>query len=357
MALVVAVVVALTACSGDGSPGGSARSSTTTGPPRSPAPYIRAGPNPVGTYTAEVDGRRVVIWYPAARAAADQPTETFDLVSLLPPEQQSQVPSALRVPYEVDAHPGAPPARGRRYPVVVFVHGPDGFPEQSVDLTTHLAGWGFVVMAPEHVERSSSADPLDPLRATVDLASTEDGRAGSPLRGIVDTAHVAVAGHADGAATAYRFAASDDRVDGYIGYAAPAVDGPAPKVPGMVMLATGDRVVPPAQSRAVFQTLARPRYEVALVGAGHLVFTDLCAMGRPFLTASPVPPPLASFHALLAEGCTGGFPPVRSDQAAIDDLSVDFLRTTLGLQDHPAGLDDPGIARAFTAEVRVTADS
>jgi dienelactone hydrolase len=311
----------------------------------------------VGTYTAEVDRRRVVIWYPAARAAADQPTETFDLVSLLPPEQQSQVPSALRVPYEVDAHPGAPPARGRRYPVVVFVHGPDGFPEQSVDLTTHLAGWGFVVMAPEHVERSSSGDPLDPLRATVDLASTEDRRTGSPLHGIVDAAHVAVAGHAAGAATAYRFVASDDRVDGYVGYAAPAVDGPAPTVPGLVMLATKDGVVPPAETRAVFRALARPRYEVALAGAGHLVFTDLCAMGRPFLAASPVPPPLASFHALLAEGCTGGFPPVRGAQTAIDDLSVDFLRTTLGLQDHPAGLDDPGIAEAFTARVRVTADS
>jgi dienelactone hydrolase len=214
-------------------------------------------------------------------------------------------------------------------------------------------------MAPEHVERSTSGDPLDPLRATLALATTEDRRAASPLHGIVDTAHVAVTGHAAGAATAYRFAASDDRVDGYIGYAPLVVDGPAPNVPGMVMLATKDGVVAPDESRAVLRALPRPRYEVAIAGAGHLAFTDLCAMGEPFLSASPVPPPLASFRALLARGCTAGVPREHEARAAIDDLSVDFLRTTLGLQEHTAGLDDPHIAQAFApgAEVDVTADS
>jgi hypothetical protein len=124
----------------------------------------------------------------------------------------------------------------------------------------------------------------------------------------------------------------------------------------MVMLATADGVVPPAESRAVFQGLTRPRYEVALVGAGHLVFTDLCDMGKPFLSASRLPPPLVPFHAMLSQGCTKAFPPVHSDQPVIDDLSVDFLRTTLGLQDRPAGLDDPDVEQAFSAKVAVTAD-
>ncbi|MBV9950409.1 MAG: dienelactone hydrolase family protein [Acidimicrobiia bacterium] len=358
--LALALLLTVLACTDDGSP---STTTTTTRPTvaaggHSPAPYVEPGPYPVGTYTAEMDGRRVAIWYPATRAAASQPKETLDLVSaLLGPEQQSQVPSSLRIPYEVDAHPGAAPARGRRYPVVLFVHGPSGFPEQSVDLTTHLAGWGFVVLAPDVVERSTSDDPTAPLRATLDLATTEDHRAASPLHGIVDTDHVAVTGHAAGAADAFRLAASDDRVDAYIGYAPLVVDGPPPRVPGMVMLATKDRVIPPEENRAVFRALHRPRYEVAIVGAGHLVFTDLCAMGEPVLSASPEPPPLVSFHGLLSRGCTGEHPSTRDDHAAIDDLSVDFLRTALGLQEHPAGLDDPSIARAFAAPVRVTADS
>jgi dienelactone hydrolase len=361
--LTVALVVALAACSGGGSPATSSitsrGTSATSGPasPPSPAPFTRPGPYPVGVYTAEVDGRRVVVWYPAARSAAAQPKESFDLVSELPPEQQTLVPPDLRVPYEVDAHPGAEPATGRRYPVVVFVHGMAGFPEQSVDLTTHLAGWGFVVLAPEHVERSTSGDPLDPVRATVDLARTEDRRRASPLHGIVDADHVAVTGHSAGAAVAYRFAAADRRVDAYIGYAVPAVSGPAPKVPGMVMAATKDGIVAPAQSEAAFGTLTRPRYRVEVVGAGHLVFTDLCGMGAPFLGAGDLPPPVAPLQALLAQGCTDAFPPVRDDQSAIDDLTVDFLRTTLGVQAEPAGLDDPDVASAFAAEVRVTADS
>ena len=47
-----------------------------------------------------------------------------------------------------------PPATGGPFPVVLFSHGYAGFPEQSVSLTTHLARWGFVVVAPDHVERS-----------------------------------------------------------------------------------------------------------------------------------------------------------------------------------------------------------
>ena len=74
---------------------------------RPPAPYTDRGEYEVGTYTVALeDGRRVVIWYPAAADAADQPTETFDIASLLRPDLQAKIPADLRVPYEVDAHPG-----------------------------------------------------------------------------------------------------------------------------------------------------------------------------------------------------------------------------------------------------------
>ena len=113
---------------------------------------------------------------------------------------------------------------------MLFSHGFAGFPEQSVDLTTHLASWGYVVAAPDHVERSLSGllgtaaqgverrEDADVLAETLDVVEAEDARADSPLRGIVDAEHVAVTGHSAGAGAAYRLAGSDDRIDAFIAY-------------------------------------------------------------------------------------------------------------------------------------------
>ena len=67
-----------------------------------------------------------------------------------------------------------------------------GFPEQSSTLVTHLASWGFVVAAPEHVERSlsgllgtagqgvaKSSDP-DVLARTADLLTAAAATLFSP---------------------------------------------------------------------------------------------------------------------------------------------------------------------------------
>jgi predicted dienelactone hydrolase len=377
-AIVTACTVMAVSCSDDGPEAGPTTTGvTSTTPPPSPTPFAERGPNPVGTYTAALDdGRRVVIWYPADASVADQPKESFDLASLLRPDLQGQIPADLRVPYEVDAHPGAPAARGRRYPVVLFSHGFAGFPEQSVELTTHVASWGFVVVAPDHVERSLSGllgtagqgvAPLDDtavLGEALDLVTAEASRSGSPVEGIVDPEHVAVTGHSAGAGAAYRMAGSDDRIDAFIAY---SVDqsgrGPAPpvpEVPGMVMLGTEDGVIPPASSRAVFDGMQPPKYRVEIGGAGHLVFSDICLIGADkggvIAIADQVGIPVDQFRKLGTDACTGDHPPVRDAFGVIDDLSVDFLRTELGLQDEPRGLDDPAIGDAFgSAEVRVTA--
>ena len=56
------------------------------------------------------------------------------------------MPEEARPLYPVAARQGAEPdPSGGPYGVVVFSHGFAGFPEQSVDLTTHLASWGWVV--------------------------------------------------------------------------------------------------------------------------------------------------------------------------------------------------------------------
>ena len=154
----------------------------------------------------------------------------------------------MRPQYEIKAHIGADPSTDGPFPVVLFSHGYAGFPEQSADLVTHLASWGFVVIAPDHVERSLSgllgtaakgvAQPRrtprsSPRRSMPPIADAEDGS--SPLHDLMDLDQVAVAGHSAGAGAAYLTASSDDRVKAFITYSVgngQSQDGNQGRAPG-----------------------------------------------------------------------------------------------------------------------------
>ncbi|MCB1028061.1 MAG: hypothetical protein KDB24_09890, partial [Microthrixaceae bacterium] len=155
---IVALGMLLVACSSDDGSVAGDGVETTASPAASgtDAAYVGPGPNEVGTTEFDLDGRRVQSWYPASEAAADEPTVEFDIAGLLSPELQAQIPDDKRPIYEILAHAEADAASDGPYPVVLFSHGFAGFPEQSADLVTHLASWGFVVVAPDHVERSLS---------------------------------------------------------------------------------------------------------------------------------------------------------------------------------------------------------
>ena len=370
VALVVALALVAGACSSDdgddadadADEGGAVSSTTaaeeTTTAPEDDGPALadlaERGPHGVGSVDLDLDGRRVVVWYPAADAAAgvEEPTGTFDIASLLSPELQAQVPAEMRIQYPVAAAPGAAPAtEGGPYPLVLFSHGFAGFPEQSVDLTTHLASWGYVVAAPDHVERSlggllgtaaqgvtPSTDP-EVLTATADLvALTADGPT-SPLRGMVDLERVAVLGHSAGAGAAYRTAATDPRIDAVGAYSLGSGGdeglGDAPTVPALVMLGEADETIPADATREVFATMGTPRNLVEIAGAGHLVFSDLCLIGAEQgglvgiveSIGLPIPDNLLQ---LASDGCGDDHPPVEDAYPAIDAVTVAFLGGTFG---------------------------
>lgn len=321
------------------------------------------GEHGVGSTALDLDGRRVVVWYPAADpgAGVDQPTDTFDITSQLSPDLQAQVPAEARVQYPVAAATGADPATdGGPYPLVLFSHGFAGFPEQSVALTTHLASWGYVVAAPEHVERSlggllgtsaqgveASTDP-EVLSATLDLVTATAEEAGSPLEGLVDLERVAVTGHSAGAGATYRTAATDDRIDAFVAYSLGNGSeerplGDAPTVPGMVMAGLDDATISAEDTRAAYDTLGEPRYLAEVAGSGHLVFSDLCLIGAEQgglvglveQIGLPIPDDLLR---LASDGCGPDALPVEEAFPAIDGLTVAFLRTHL---DEVEGFDGP----------------
>lgn len=362
--------------SDDAKPSGDA--ATTTAVDRgTDAAYAEVGPNQVGTTAFKLDdGRRVQAWYPAADSAADLPKEAFDIAGLLSPELQAKIPADKRPSYEIAAHPQADAAADGPYPVVLFSHGFAGFPEQSADLVTHLASWGFVVVAPDHVERSLdgqlgvAAKGVTPREDPEVLSASLDAALAlgdSPLTGLLDEARVAVAGHSAGAGAAYREASAEPRVQAFIAHSIGnrTEEGekppPVPDVPGMVMAGTDDGIIPFPASQEVFDGMVPPKYFVSIEGAGHLVFSDICLIGRDMgglvglidEVGLDLPPNLIR---LASDGCEDGQLDPANALDAIDHLSVAFLRSSLGIDPDPVGLD-PAVTKEFTdATVTLTAD-
>jgi len=367
-AALCAALVVLGACSSSSKSSSATASPTTVAPAADPAPYAKPGPYAVGfTMLHLADGRRVVVWYPATKGTTTgHLQESIDIGGFLSPALQAKIPAGDRVKYLAAAYQDAPPASNPgRYPLVVFSHGFAGYPEQSVTLTTHLASWGFVVAAPDHVERSldgllgtagqgvKKSTDVAVLQSTLD-ATVAASNASGVLHGMVDADRVVAAGHSAGAGAAYAFASADARVKAWISYSVGfgGEGGPAPsapKKPGMVMFATHDGIIAPAASIKVYDGMNTPKYLVSVAGAGHLVFSDICLIGRSKggvvgiakAIQLPIPPSLLK---LGSDGCGSTYPKPETAFPAIDHLSVGFFRWALHIDPEPVGLDTQSVA-------------
>ena len=364
---------------------GSSASTTTAPESEAEAGLVRwseRGPYGVGSLELTVEGRRMVVWYPAeAGAGTEGTTDTFDIAGLLSPELQAQVPDDVRPIYPVAARQGAEPdPGGGPYGVVVFSHGFAGFPEQSVDLTTHLASWGWVVAAPDHVDRSLSGllgtagqgvAPITDealLTATLDLVVAEAGNDQSPLSGLVDPERVVAAGHSAGAGASYRFAGTDPRVDAAILYSVGTgregseMPDP-PDVPTMVMLGDTDDIIPADTTRELYGRLDQPRFLVEIADSGHLVFSDLCLIGGDSGGLIGIAESIQleipeDFKRLATDGCEEGDLAVTEAFAAINGLSTTFLESVFTPSDATAEALTSGPVTGLdgTAEVTLTAE-
>lgn len=343
--------------------------------------WSERGPHGVGSLQVALDdGRRVVVWYPAEQGAGtEEPTEIFDIASLLTPELQAKIPAEARVQYPVAAAPNAEPDPGDGpYPVILFSHGFAGFPEQSVGLTTHLASWGYVVAAPDHVERSLSgllgtgAQGVEPredpevLAATLDLVEAQSGDESSPLADLVDVEKVAVAGHSAGAGASYRMASTDDRIDAFALYSIGSgsdenpLPEPEPTQPALVMLGDRDGVIEPDATREVYEGLGAPKYLAEVGNSGHLVFSDLCLIGADQGGLIGIVEEIDldipdNLKRLGSDGCdTEDYLPVDEAFPPIDALSVAFFRTYLDEEDGAADALTAGPVEGLDSEGEVT---
>lgn len=324
-----------------------------------PAVYSVSGAYVSGVTTLDVDGVKVEVWYPAeVTAAAGKAKAKYDMRDWLPAAERSKIPDADTPIFEMNAYRDLPAAKGKKFPIVAFSHGLGGYRMQSSVLMAHLATWGFVVVAPEHLERglaivlegdNSKIDVSkgpDQLLAALTRIKKEGTTAGSRFEGIIDGSKVAAMGHSMGGAAAASIA---DQAQTVVLLASPGYgELPAGKS-NLFMWGAADGVAKSSSIATSYEKQPSPRRSIGLKDAGHLAFTDLCAIGAERggvlkiaadhgVAVAPLVEQLAS------DGC-GNQPtgPAYLSPAAgwkiVNHFVTAHVRAGLGIDPAPLGLD------------------
>jgi dienelactone hydrolase len=223
---------------------------------------------------------------------ADRPQVRVQVLRLVDRSRTMLLPDGRRVPRTLETVVRYP-ARGGRYPLIVFAHGFALTPARYASLLRAWAAARYVVAAPvfplTNADAPGGANERDLVNQPADMSFVItslldlDRRSTSVLAGKIDPTRIAVAGHSDGGvtalATAYDSRYRDRRVRAAIvlsGARLPRM-GAFPR-PGPALLAvqgTADPLNAPPTTAAYFGLAAPPKFLLWLLGASHLPpYTD-----------------------------------------------------------------------------------
>jgi len=314
------------------------------------APPDELGPYAVGRVTFPVvdparNDRTLTVdaWYPVDPESADGfPFSVYDLVF-------AGLPSTA-------AFDGPPVSTDGPFPLVVFSHGNNGIRFQSFFLMEALASHGFVVVAPDHAGNTAGdlvlPGPPIPFQAKdrpldISLVITrmleKNDDASDAFFDSLDGIRIGVMGHSFGGfttmamATGFQDVPPDPRVRVLVPIS-PAVGGLSDEQlasvdrPLLVLGGTADITVPvePSNTRTFELPVARPRYRVDILDAGHNSFTNICDFFDVLLGAG-VPANLLEFLLGSAdEGCGPDLIPIEEAQRLTNLYAVSFMARHLG---------------------------
>ncbi|HXJ65827.1 MAG TPA: hypothetical protein VNN79_18875 [Actinomycetota bacterium] len=166
-----------------------------------------------------------------------------------------------------------------RFPLVVFVHGFDTFPDAYARFCSQLASAGYVVVAPsfplEDPTRGFGLNRDDLPNEATDVSFVIGAVRRGPLGRRLDRG-TAVVGHSDGADVALMVGYQRGRADPRVG--AIVADAPDPmagalvrsRSPLLLVQGNADTVVPYSSSQTVFRQVSAPRLYLTLLGADHV---------------------------------------------------------------------------------------
>jgi dienelactone hydrolase len=359
MVVSTALLVGCAGGSGHKAASTTAAPASTTVPPREANPaYARNGPYPVAMVTLiSSSGRTVHVMYPGLPGSEkDQEHASYDLrEALRDPAAPALKPDEAQI-VTLPAYLDLPPAEGP-FPVVVFSHGYGAVPLQSSTLVIDLAAWGFVVIAPDHVERNAFAvvkgtakvdDRRDAevLRRSLDLVAADEG-----LRPLLDLDHVAAVGYAQGGATAIAALARPEFAAA-VGWASVAPTSSAANGAGKPVMLIGARqdfeFGTDVQEQIYAKFTGPKRLVLVGGGAGHATFVDECESLRVsgLLAPGGGEPTGDRLLDLSQNGCHPDEVDPVVAWPTIVHFTVAELRTVFGIDRTPVGLGDK-IASAF----------
>ena len=305
--LLLASLLVVTACSNENTAIDTTESPTTAAPTTTPetvAPttttepvdpataFTEAGPYPVGVTSVAIDGGPTVeIWYPGAEGTTGE--DSYDVRDFTPQAVRDLLQGDVDATFTYAAGRDAAVADGV-FPIALFSHGFSGMRMQSTFLTSHLASWGMIVVAPDHPSRDLehalvgqvNRDPnasVGDLRAALDHVIAEGAAEGGRFSGHVDPEHVVAIGHSAGGGTILGAASADDRIDGFVSMASGRLGddtAPMPAVPSLFVAGSVDAVVSAETvTRPAFEAATSPSLLWIIEGVGHNGFDDFCTLG------------------------------------------------------------------------------
>jgi len=185
--------------------------------------------------------------------------------------------------------------RRGRFPLVVFMHGTCGRPDEATYLTKALASQGFVVAAPPHPGLTAADVPgclslgatidagvnaVPDARAVIDalLADADDPSSRFAKRLRSDA--IGISGLSFGGYATLLAAQAEPRLRAALALVPGGIELLAPgdiAIPTMVIGSEFDQVVGFAESQKAYQRLAGPRFLVELLGGNHLSVVDDCS--------------------------------------------------------------------------------
>jgi dienelactone hydrolase len=327
----------------------------------SAADLAARGPYAVGVTTRTLpEGGLVEIWYPADESAAGG-SASYNVRDFLAPEIAALLTGDVDDSFVIDATRDAPAASDGPFPIVLFSHGASSFRTQSSHLAGHLASWGMVTASTDHPSRDlrnslggtaegqpPAADQMRSMRTH--LTTLDDDPI---LGGALDNDRVALGGHSAGGGTIAEVAL-DEGILGYVSYASGLRDS-VPDVPSLFMAGELDAIIEASRTAEAFELAPPPSWLWVFEDAGHLAFSDLCAIGGgdANLIVLAEAAGLGAFiderlRILATDGCDEPNRPVVDVWPGIDQASTGFYRWVFGIDAEPIGLDESVVTTGVT---------
>jgi len=240
----------------------------------------------VGARTIQVKKLNVEVWYPAQTPTSlTAVPKNYDLRQWLPSGEQKKIPDDKVPPQPCDCFADLPVDKvNGPYPVILFAHGTAAFRTQSLSLMTHLASRGFVVLAADHpglylgdlLQFKFNAQVTTDLQSILSSLRDESPETAF-LKDSVQLKHIGLIGHSAGG-NAVSGGAAWEGVEFLVPMAAGGTKDGTGLRGSLILGGLDDKVVAYNRQQTGFQQSPAPKRLVGISNAGHLAFSDLCAM-------------------------------------------------------------------------------